>query len=151
MSRWDSKWIGLAQHYASWSKDSTQVGCVVVSWQTQAQLSQGYNGPPRGVDDDVPERRERPAKYLYAAHAEENAIAHAAKTGTSLAGATIYVTFCPCAACARMIIQAGICEVVMLPANEDVTERWADSFAAARDMFYESGVTVRTIQDDHEL
>lgn len=142
---WDSKWLGLARHYATWSKDSTQVGCVVVNSKSQAQLSQGYNGPPRGVSDTVAERRERPAKYLYASHAEENAIAHAAKTGTSLAGATIYVTFCPCAACARMIIQAGIAEVVMLPANEGILERWADSFRAARDMFYEAGVYVRTI------
>jgi dCMP deaminase len=147
MSRWDAKWMGLAQHYASWSKDSTQVGCVVINSQSQAQLSQGYNGPPRGVDDRVPERRLRPTKYLYAAHAEENAIAHAAKTGTALAGATIYVTFCPCAACARMIIQSGIREVVMLPANEGVTDRWADSFYAARDMFNEAGIYIRTIQD----
>lgn len=144
---WDDKWMGLAKHYASWSKDSTQVGCVVVAWQTQAQLSQGYNGPPRGVDDEAPERRERPCKYLYAAHAEENAIAHAAKTGTSLAGSTLYVTFCPCAACARMIIQSGIREVVIYPANEDVAARWADSFVAARNMFHEAGVVVRTIQD----
>lgn len=143
---WDRKWMSLAQHYAGWSKDTTQVGCVVVAWQTNAQLSQGYNGPPRGVSDTVAERRERPAKYLYAAHAEENAIAHAAKTGTSLDGATIYVTFCPCAACARMIIQSGICEVVMAPANEGIAERWADSFTAARNMFYEAGIHVRTIE-----
>jgi hypothetical protein len=49
-----------------------------------------------------------------------------------------------------MIIQSGIREVVMLPANEDVTARWADSFHAARDMFHEAGVNVRTIQDDNE-
>lgn len=150
MNNWDSRFMRLAQHYASWSKDTTQVGCVVVNPETKAQLSQGYNGPPRGVDDNKPERKERPAKYNFAAHSEENAVAHAARTGTSLAGATIYVTFCPCAACARMIIQSGIREVVMLPANEGVTERWADSFIAARDMFHEAGVTVRTIQDDHE-
>jgi dCMP deaminase len=145
---WDTKFMRLAQHYASWSKDTTQVGCVVVNPHTKAQLSQGYNGPPRGVDDNVPERRSRPAKYLYAAHSEENAISHAARTGTKLDGATIYVTFCPCAACARMIIQAGIREVVIMPANEAVADRWADSFIAARNMFVEAGVVVRTIQED---
>jgi len=150
-NNWDRRWLDLAQHYASWSKDSTQVGCVVVNPQSQSQLSQGYNGPPRGVADDVPERRERPAKYLYSSHAEENCVSWAAREGISLKGATIYVTFCPCAACARMIIQSGIREVVMLPANEAVAERWADSFRAARDMFHEAGVDVRTIQDDHEL
>lgn len=144
---WDTKWLGLAQHYASWSKDSTKVGCVVVNPKTQSQLSQGYNGPPRGVIDD-PVRGLRPVKYLFAAHAEENAISHAAKTGTCLDGATIYVTFCPCAACARMIIQSGIREVVMLPTNEGLLERWGDSFVAARDMFDEAGVYVRTILED---
>mgnify|MGYP000962167571 CR=1 FL=1 len=45
-------------------------------------------------------------------HAEQNAICQAAYHGIALAGATIYVTISPCLTCAKMIINAGIREVV---------------------------------------
>jgi len=45
-------------------------------------------------------------------HAEENAITQAAYHGISTKGATIYVTLSPCLTCSKMIINAGIREVV---------------------------------------
>ena len=45
-------------------------------------------------------------------HAEQNAICQAAYYGIRLAGSTIYVTLTPCLTCAKMIINAGIREVV---------------------------------------
>ena len=75
--------------------------------------STGYNSFPRGIRDDVPERLERPAKYLWIEHAERNAICNAARAGTATEGCTIYVEIMPCMDCARAIVQAGICEVVV--------------------------------------
>lgn len=45
-------------------------------------------------------------------HAEENAITQAAYHGVSLRDATIFTTFAPCLICSKMIINAGIREVV---------------------------------------
>lgn len=45
-------------------------------------------------------------------HAEQNAILFAAKEGVSTKGCSLYVTHSPCYDCAKMIIQAGIVEVV---------------------------------------
>jgi len=48
------------------------------------------------------------------AHAEQNAIAHAARIGSPLEGATLYCKMTPCYSCAKMIINAGIVRVVAL-------------------------------------
>ncbi|HUG44526.1 MAG TPA: deaminase, partial [Acidobacteriota bacterium] len=45
-------------------------------------------------------------------HGEENAITQAAYHGVSVKGATLYTTFAPCLMCTKMIINAGISEVV---------------------------------------
>jgi dCMP deaminase len=45
-------------------------------------------------------------------HAEQNAIIQAAMYGVSINEATIYVTCSPCVQCAKMIINAGIKNVV---------------------------------------
>lgn len=47
----------------------------------------------------------------YAVHAEANAIAFAARNGTSTEEATMYSSTAPCAACARLIINAGVTRV----------------------------------------
>ena len=46
-----------------------------------------------------------------AVHSEVHAICKAAKSGVSIAGATIHVTRYPCEACARAIVTAGISKV----------------------------------------
>jgi len=53
-----------------------QIGCVIVGPNHEIR-STGYNSFPRGIRDDVPERLERPAKYLWLEHAERNAICNA--------------------------------------------------------------------------
>ncbi len=45
-------------------------------------------------------------------HAEQNAIIQAARFGTDIDGATIYVNTQPCVVCAKMLINAGIKEIV---------------------------------------
>ena len=52
MNGWDRKFIDMAVLVSSWSKDpSTKVGCVIAD-SDHAQLSEGFNGFPRGIADD---------------------------------------------------------------------------------------------------
>ncbi|CAA6604017.1 Uncharacterized deaminase in luxG 3'region [Rhodospirillaceae bacterium LM-1] len=138
---WDRRFIALAAHIAAWSKDpSTKVGCVVVGPDREI-LTTGYNGFPRGVTDD-PKRMERPAKYLWTSHAEENAVAHAARIGVSLKGCTAYVTHCPCSRCARSLIQSGVRRVVYPNEARGTVGMDMSEFEVAAIMFSEAGVTL---------
>ncbi len=137
---WPTYYAGFAQHAALKSKDSTQVGAALVGPNGEVRLT-GYNGPPKGVLD-LPERRERPAKYLFASHAEANLVAFAAREGIRTKGCKVYVTHMCCAACARSLIQAGVIEVRFGPGT---TSMPAEEFEAARTMFEEAGVIVRPV------
>jgi dCMP deaminase len=136
---WDRRFLALAAHISAWSKDpSTKVGCVVVGPDREI-VTTGYNGFPRGVTDD-PARMVRPAKYLWTSHAEENAVAHAARIGVSLKGCTAYVTHCPCSRCARGLIQAGIQRVVYPNEGRGTGGMDMTEFEVAETMFAEAGV-----------
>jgi dCMP deaminase len=139
---WDDYFMGFARHAALKSKDSTQVGAILVGPDKEVRLT-GFNGPPRGVYDR-PHRRERPTKYLYASHAEANLIAFAAREGITTKGCTVFVTHYPCSSCARTLIQAGITCVVVGPGT---TSMPAEEFLAAREMFSEAGVTTRSLDN----
>lgn len=145
MKNADEYFIGFATHAASRSKDrSTQVGCVVIGPDDEIRMT-GYNGFPRGVNDDVEARHQRPQKYQWTIHSEQNAIANAARVGVSLKGCRIYVPrLFPCAGCAGMIIQSGIIEVVA-PAPDFDLPKWGDEFRVSVQMFDEAGVAVRYI------
>lgn len=150
MSKWHHRFLGLASHIAEWSKDrSTQVGAVVIGPKKEIRAV-GYNGFPRGVDDNVESRHLRPQKYAYTEHAERNAIYNASYTGTSLDGCALYVTHFPCCDCARAIIQAGIAEVFVDKSKltADFLERWQHDMIISTEMFGEAGVAVRVIDDD---
>lgn len=111
---YDQMFIEMAMLVAKKSKDrSTKVGCVIVS-QDNVVLATGFNGFPRGINDDVEERHERPAKYSWTEHAERNAVFNAARHGVKLLGAKAYLNWSPhpCAECTRALIQAGIVEVL---------------------------------------
>lgn len=143
MPGWRKYFMGFARHAATKSKDpTTKVGCVVVGPDGEIR-STGYNGIPRGVEDR-PERMERPAKYLWTSHAEENAVAHAARVGVSLKGCTAYVTHHPCSRCARMLIQAGITTLVV---GSGTTSMPTIEFETAQTMFREAGIPVHVIPE----
>lgn len=130
--------MGMAHKVASRSKDpSTKVGCIVTS-RDKVVVASGYNGIPQGVAD-LPERMERPAKYLWTAHAEENAVALAARVGSSLRDGYAYVTHYPCSRCARSLIQAGIRVIYV---GQGTTSMPQEEFDVARQMFTEAGVEV---------
>ena len=134
---WIEYLMGFARHASTKSKDSTQVGAALVGPDLEVRLT-GYNGPPRGVEDK-PERRERPAKYLFASHAEANLVAFAAREGISTRGCAVFVTHMPCAACARTLIQAGIHKVFVADGQTSMPPA---EFIAAQDMFDEAKVEV---------
>lgn len=145
---WDDYFFKHAKVAASKSKDrSTKVGAVVVGSDHDIRAT-GYNGFPRGVNDDVDERHERPQKYEWAEHAERNAIYHAALVGVPLKGCAIYIDWFPCTDCARAIIQSGITEVVVDGRGYQEKKaywypRWQESCDRAKEMLREAGVTIR--------
>jgi dCMP deaminase len=144
-SKWDLRFIGLAQHISTWSKDpSTKVGCVVVGEDREIR-STGFNGFPRGINDDEERLMDREKKYPLICHAEENAIMHAARIGVSLKDSTAYVTWPPCSRCARSLIQAGIREIVY-PETGKIPDRWIEDFTISDSMLNEAGVAVRSIK-----
>ena len=139
---WTDYLMGFARHAATKSKDSTQVGAILVGPEREVRLT-AYNGPPRRVRD-IPERRERPTKYLFASHAEQNLVAFAARSGIRTEGCTVYVTHYPCSACARSLIQAGVAKVVIGNGSTSMPE---EEFQASATMFSEAGVTALVLSD----
>jgi dCMP deaminase len=137
--------MNLARHIATWSKDQSRgVGCVIVGPDHEV-ISMGYNGFPRGIDDTVDERHQRPAKYSWTEHAERNAIYNAARQGVSTKGAVMYLPWYPCMDCARAIIQCGIAELVAVQPDWN-DERWGKDFNMVHGMFIEVGLKVRFVE-----
>ena len=151
---WDELFIRQAMLIAQKSKDpSTKVGCVIVG-QDNAVLSMGFNGFPRGVEESLPERWERPMKYSWVEHAERNAIFNAARVGVSLNNARAYINWepKPCADCTRALIQAGIKEVI--GPNRPWTGKGTGkhySIDHAEVMLREAGVKIRYFDIPKEL
>lgn len=144
---WDRYFMEMARLAATRSKDrSTKVGCVLVGPDNEV-VSTGYNSFPRGINDDVPERHERPEKYKWTEHAERNAIYNAARVGTPTKGTRAYLPWFPCMDCARAMVQAGVVEVVGI--KPDLTDpRWGEDFARAETLFAEAGVAVRFVEEE---
>lgn len=137
MTDWNRRFMDLAEHVASWSKDpSTKVGAVIVN-DTKQVLSMGYNGFPRGIHDCAERYSDRTTKLKFVAHAERNALDNAF---INVEGATLYSTLYPCNDCAKGIIQRGIrCVVTNIP-DQSKAERF--NFDASEIMFNEAGIDV---------
>lgn len=140
---WDEYFMGIALLSAQRSKDpSTQVGACIVN-EDQRIVGTGYNGFPRGCsDDEFPWAREGDfgeTKYPFVSHAELNAVLNST---TPLKNCTIYVALFPCNECAKVVIQAGITEVVYL------SDKYAEtpSVKASKRMFEAAGVTCRQLK-----
>lgn len=142
---WDGRFLDLARHVGQWSKDrSRKVGCAIVGPLRDIRAI-GYNGFPRGTDDAPSERYERPGKYLWTEHAERNAIFQAARSGTALEGCTMYLSWFPCMACARAIVQAGINRLVATrPDTSD--PQWGEEFEAAITLLKETNIDVTLVE-----
>ena len=147
--KWHYRFMEVAELVKTWSKDtSTKVGAVVVGPDREIR-STGYTGVVRGVEDDIPERLERPTKYDFFEHAERNAVYNACLIGASLKGCVIYVTAMPCPDCARAIIQSGIKMVVTRKVEIDEnspTGTWRDKLVYSEQMFREAGIECITLE-----
>ena len=149
--KWQRRFLQLAHEVASWSKDTTQVGAVIVD-QNRNPRGFGYNGMPRGLDDGVCERSQAPLKNWLFEHAERNVIYSASRIGIPIEGCVIFATHFPCVDCARAIVQSGLkCVVVDAACMDPQREfhiKWKDQIAVSRMMFEETGVEVILVDCD---
>lgn len=136
VSKWDCRFMGLAEHLSTWSKDpSTKVGAVIS--KGNRILSVGYNGFPAGIDDSEERLLNRDWKYKATVHAEINALLAAR---CDVAGASIYLfPFMPCSTCCAALINAGIAHIF---SRENSNPRWAESFTMSKALLEESGISL---------
>ena len=114
---WDQYFMTITKQVAERSTcGRAHVGAVIV--RDRNILATGYNGSPSGqphctdagclVFETITPEGERESNCFRTIHAEVNAIAQAAKNGTCIAGATIYVTHTPCIHCFKVLLNTGI-------------------------------------------
>lgn len=140
------KFITVVNAIASLSKDRrTKIGAIALGSAGEIR-AMGYNGMPRGCNDDIATRHEKPEKYYWFEHAERNLIYNAARVGTPLEGCTLIVsTLFPCMDCARAIIQAGFIKVIT--ANLSTPDHihsilWTEHKTKSIELFAECGIVI---------
>jgi dCMP deaminase len=138
---WDEYFYEMANLVATKSKDtSTQIGAVIVGPDNEIR-STGYNSFPRGLNDDLEERQERPEKYYWIEHAERNALYNAAKIGVSTKDCTMYLNCgIPCCDCARGIINSGIKQIYICETDITKSSHWLEHSKRAKVMLSEATV-----------
>lgn len=117
---WDHYFMGIAKVVALRSNCiKRKVAAVIV--KDKRIIATGYNGTPRGIrncsEGGCPRcnaigQTGKGLDECVCSHAEENAIVQSAYHGVSIKDSVIYTTFSPCLTCTKMIINAGIREVV---------------------------------------
>ncbi len=141
---WDEYFLEMAQLVA---KRSTclrrSVGAVLV--KEKRILATGYNGAPSGLKHCIEigcmrQKLKVPSgerhELCRALHAEQNALIQASLHGISVKGSTLYATTQPCIICAKMLINAGIKEIV-------ITQGYPDKMAM--DFLKEAKIKIRKI------
>lgn len=130
--------------------DRGRSGCVIA--KNKRILASGYVGAPAGCKhcDEVGHEMHTVVKEdgteskhcIRTTHAEQNAIAHAARVGVALEDSTLYCQMTPCYACAKMIINAGIIRVVC---KNDY-----HAGARSKEIFKEAGVEFQLLNEQVE-
>ncbi len=150
---WPEYFFDMIKSVKKKSKDKhTKFGCIIAGPGNEIRTT-GYNSFPRKLNDNVPERYERPEKYFWMVHAERNAIYNAAKMGTPLDGCTAYIDGLPCGDCAQGLIQVGIKELIFDSDNWNKfiesrlqkavgQKTWLDDVHKAVKMLEECGVKI---------
>ncbi len=148
--KWDKRFMQLAETVGSWSscyQENRHIGAVIV--KNKRIMTTGYNGAPSGIEScrdrgtclrremNIPSGTRQ--ELCYAVHAEQNAIAQAAKMGINIEGATLYCTHQPCIICTKIIINAGISRVVY-------KHGYPDEFALR--LFAEAGTQIDRMPED---
>lgn len=142
---WDEYFLEMAQLVARRSTCLRRnVGAILV--KDKRILATGYNGAPRGLRHcldigcirqklNIPSGQRQ--ELCRALHGEQNALIQASLYGISVEGSTLYATNQPCVICAKMLINAGIKEIV-------IAEGYPDKMAM--DLLKEAKVKVRKIK-----
>jgi len=142
--QWDRRFLELARHISSWSKDTTKIGAVIVNNHSRDVISMGFNGFPRGIADSKERLEDRVTKYQYVVHAEMNAIHNAAREGKRLEGTFLYIWGLPiCEECAKGIIQVGIKKVIVN--TMEAPHHWMASCHRAAEYLHEAEVKYHKI------
>lgn len=148
---WDEYFMEVTQTVAKRATcDRGRSGCVIV--KDKRILCTGYVGSPVGVEhcDEVGhemheifnEKGEKSLHCVRTSHAEQNALAQAARFGIAIDGSTIYCKMEPCYVCAKMIINAGIKRVV--------AEKHYHAAQRSREVFKKAGVELEVLSDEIE-
>lgn len=142
---WDEYFMSIAAHVAGRSTClRRQTGAVLV--KEKRILATGYNGAPSGLEhcEDAGCVRERLAvpsgsnhELCRGIHAEQNAVVQAARHGIGIEGAAVYCTHQPCVLCAKILLNAGVSEIVYAEPYPD---------ALAEELLRESGAVVRRFE-----
>ncbi|OGI59913.1 cell division protein DedD [Candidatus Nomurabacteria bacterium RIFCSPHIGHO2_01_FULL_38_19] len=143
---WDEYFIGMANYVGSRATcDRGYSGCVIV--KDKRVISTGYVGSPPGLPhcDDVGhdmhtvinEDGSKSEHCLRTAHAEQNAIAQAARFGVALDGATIYCKMTLCHVCAKLVVTSRIKRVV--------TEKDYHASKISKDIFKKAGIKLEIL------
>ncbi|MDD5318882.1 MAG: cytidine/deoxycytidylate deaminase family protein [Candidatus Pacebacteria bacterium] len=149
---WDEYFLGIMDMVAARSTcDRGRSGCVIA--KDKRIVSTGYVGAPAGcahcdevgheMHTVVQEDGTQSRHCVRTTHAEQNAVAQAARSGSSTDGATLYCKMTPCYVCAKMIINAGITRVV---ATKDY-----HGGGRSKEIFKESGVQFELLDDALEV
>lgn len=142
MADWDKRFIALSHSIAAWSKDKKKIVGAIIVDEDRRVIATGYNGIPQGCSDSDESRHIKPKKLYYFEHAERNAIFSCAKSGIKTKGCTMFLTWHPCADCARAIIQSGIKRVVCYEPDWD-DDSWGETFKISKEMLEEAGIEVK--------
>jgi len=149
---WDEYFMILAKVAATRSTCLSRPAGAVIVLDKQV-VATGYNGSMPGMpncsDEGICFRRQMNVAdhekndYARNVHAEANAIARAASKGIGISGATCYVTLFPCYTCLKLLVAAGIKEVVYELKYESMNQQ--------RDQHWEeeaikAGLKVRQLQ-----
>ncbi|MDR3436466.1 deaminase [Telmatospirillum sp.] len=144
LTSWDARFLGLAEHIASWSRDpSTRVGCVAVG-DTPNLVATGFNGLPPGLRDDD-RLLDRAWKYEHVVHAEMNALANA-----TFPVRTLYVTQPCCHRCAVHILSHRTVRRVVCLQTAEFRRRWGESIERSVEVFSEARIEFEIVEDLHE-
>ncbi len=121
-----------------------KVGAIIV--KEKHILSTGYNGAPKGLThcsefgcmrEKMNVKRGEKHELCRGLHAEQNAIIQAAVFGVSIKGGSLYTTHAPCSVCAKMLINAGIKEIIY---ENDYPDE------LAMNMLTESNIEIRKLE-----
>jgi len=146
MDKWDWRMMEIVtKNVATWSKDLDEgVGALLVS-PDRRQVSWGFNGFPRSIEDTAERLNDKDLKNKLMVHAEMNAMLNSA---VDISGWTLYCTKFPCPNCATAIIQKGITRVVSPTIRQD--SRWIADQMLSRLLLRESGVSLTLFSLDTE-